>query len=220
MNQPFDFYEKHFASIRMKEYLLHFEGDQELAKRLYIWNNAISAAFWELISFVEVSLRNVLSGSLEQRQSRLNPQREWVFDSASRLFEENPRMATSIEQACLRIEKNKKEITSQQVISELTFGFWCQLLAKQNSYLRPDFASSFGGLSTRNLEIVAKRVFEIRDLRNRIGHHHRIYNLDLVQKHENLLRLATYIDPDFGVWLAGKSRVAELLALHPHRVSA
>jgi hypothetical protein len=102
-----EFYERHFATSRMQPYLVEHRGDKCLAIDLYAWNMDVSAAFWELLGYLEIALRN------------------------------------------------------------------------------------------------------------RIGHHHRIWTLELREKHDELLSIAGYIDAEFGEWLTSTSRIPGLLRTRP-----
>lgn len=51
----------------------------------------------------------------------------------------------------------------------------------------------------------------------RIGHHHRIWSLNLEEFHNHILKLATFIDPDFGAHLARESRVEDLISKDPSK---
>jgi hypothetical protein len=175
----------------------------------------MSALFWELICHVEVAVRNSISSRLSDAQPEVASNPHWLLDFALPFYRANPKLVRHAKEAIRRVRVNRKEVTGEQVISELSFGFWCHLISKQNRAVWPSLAGSFKGLPSRNQAQVSKLMFEVRDLRNRIGHHHRIYHLDLKQKHENLMLLAHYVDPEFGMWLRSKSRVDELLLLRP-----
>lgn len=206
---------RHFSQRRMAPYLLDCDGNISGAEKLYSWNVSISSAFWEVIGHLEVALRNGLAAQMLFIQQRRGRSEEWVFSSDTMILNANPKMRAHIESAIDRVELNAKEVTQEQVISELTLGFWCQFVAKHNRAHWPEIAGCFKGLKSRNQSEISKLLSEVRSMRNRIGHHHRIYNLDIEQRHENLLLLAHCIDPEFGAWLRSKSRVDEILALRP-----
>lgn len=210
-----ELHEKHFAEARMSNYLLASNGDRQLAVELYLWNTKISSAFWELIGHVEVALRNLVSRQMAIRQVNLNEDSPWIFDESGELMRSSQRIADEISHATSRVRQNRKTITAEQLISELPFGFWHQLLSKKYLYLWPDLASGFVGLPNRSQEHVARILTDIRNLRNRIGHHHRIWNLDLQARHRDLMLLAKFIDPEFEAWLSEKSAVEALLIEMP-----
>ena len=102
-----------------------------------------------------------------------------------------------------------------QIISEISFGFWHQMVSKSQMFLWPDLVGAFPSLKGRNQYLVSAKVESLRALRNRIGHHHRIWAIDLNQKFADLHTLAGYLDPDLGSWLKTTSRVPSILANRP-----
>lgn len=79
--------EELFSSERLGTYLARSEGDFEASERLYRWNAAITAAFWEPIGHLEVALRNTLATQLAQRHTRLGQPGSWLDDPGSELSE-------------------------------------------------------------------------------------------------------------------------------------
>lgn len=208
------FYERTFAASRMKPYLDEYEGDKSHAIRLYEWNMEISAAFWELLGYLEIALRN----RINERMSR-TPRTDgghWIFDFEQQSEKRQGIMIKEIANARNRIHRNGKLLTPDKLISELPFGFWVTLLSKRNRHLWPDLAAGFPGMPSRNQNNLFEKVASMRELRNRIGHHHRIWTLELAEKHRELLEIGRYLDLDLAAWLLSKSRVSELLRNQPH----
>lgn len=58
-------------------------------------------------------------------------------------------------------------------------------------------------------------VESLRALRNRIGHHHRIWAIDVAETYTELHTLAGYIDPDLATWIDDNSRVKAVIAQRP-----
>jgi hypothetical protein len=62
---------------------------------------------------------------------------------------------------------------------------------------------------------VALRITRLRDLRNRIGHHHRIWSQPCSDLHADLPTVAGFLSPDLARWIAARSQVPSLLAQDP-----
>ncbi|CAB5119967.1 MAG: hypothetical protein F2954_05150 [Actinobacteria bacterium] len=58
---------------------------------------------------------------------------------------------------------------------------------------------------------ISNLTFEIRNLRNRIGHHHRLDAHSAVFGFQLILQLARAIDEDLEAWIVEGSRVDELI---------
>ena len=81
--------------------------------------------------------------------------------------------------AIRRVQAKGEPLDPAQIISKLPFGFWHQLVARRQMFLWPDLAAAFAQVPVRSLVPVRDRHARMRDLRNRIGCHHRIWALDL-----------------------------------------
>lgn len=204
-----------FSASRLSLYLKACEGDAQKAHDLYLWNSEISSAFWELLGHVEVALRNKISAQLQSLQTQSGSSEHWLVQIEHSSLKFNPFIEKAIVEAKTRVRLARKEQSGEQILSELPFGFWHQMLSKRNQRYWPDIAGGFQGLAQRNRSLVSNRLKVLRDFRNRIGHHHRIWNLDLGLKHEEILAFAHLLDPEFSIWLANQSRITNLLASRP-----
>ena len=127
------FYERHFAHARLQHYLTHTGGDQAAAMKLYRWNAAVSGAFWQSLAYFEVALRNALDARMIARHTAAGRPGHWVFDDARELGRDadGPRQHRQpykdIAEAIRRVRRNQKPLSSGQIISEVSFGFWHQM---------------------------------------------------------------------------------------------
>ncbi len=211
---------QHAGEARLTPYLKATAQDRFAACSLYLWNSSISAAFWETLGHVEVGLRNAIDGQMSQRQTRLRRESHWIFDEHHELGRSDGRRPhtrpyVEVNSAIRRVERNGMPVDAGQVISELPFGFWHQLVSKGQMSIWPDLVGAFPQMRTRSQRPVSNAVGDLRRLRNRIGHHHRIYSLDLNRFFETSRELCGFIDPGFANWLVDNSRVPELLASRP-----
>ena len=213
--------ETNLSAARLRHYLIAVGGDRTRAIALYEWNIAISAAFWESFSYFEVALRNTIDRQLSARHARLTRPGHWIFDDAHELGRDalapgkHQQPYRDVAEAIRRVRVNRKPLEAGQIVSEISFGFWHQLLSKRHLALWPDIASGFPHAPSRDQALIREPVARLRDLRNRIGHHHRIWALDISGRYDDMLTLAGYLNPAVRDWIAVKSRVPSLLADRP-----
>ncbi len=100
-------------------------------------------------------------------------------------------------------------------ISEVSFGFWHQLVSKKQKFLWPDLVGAFPQMPGRHQTPNSDLVGSLRLSRNRIGHHHRIWSVDIGAKQREILKLAGYIDLELALWIKDSSRVYEVLSRRP-----
>ncbi|ROS28363.1 hypothetical protein EDF22_0085 [Rathayibacter sp. PhB127] len=215
------FYEQHFSSARLRHYLAETEGDLNRARALYEWNVTTSAAFWESLGHLEVGLRNAIDARMALLHRRRDRTGHWVFDDARELGRDargpgcHRQPYTDVSIAIGRVRRNGKPIDPGQVISEVSFGFWHQMVSKARIALWPDLAAAFPSAPNRSQATVREPVARLRGLRNRIGHHHRIWSLDLPARYDDLIDVTGYIDPELRNWIHERSRVPSALSARP-----
>lgn len=213
--------EERMSPQRMASYLSEAHGDQTRAIRLYQWNNNLSAGLWQLLSILEVGVRNSIDLVMRERQQRLNRVEHWIFDDYFELGRQKIYTAKSaqpykdIEVAIARVQKNGKPLTPSQIISETSFGFWNQLIGKKNQFLWPDLAGAFSNAPTRDQKYVSVLFSDLRKIRNRISHNHRLHEKSVEAGELMILELAKAMDPDFAEWLQSMSRVGDVKASRP-----
>lgn len=204
--------EELFSSERLSTYLARSEGDFKAAVRLYRWNAAITAAFWEPIGHLKVALRNTLAAQLAERHAALGKSGSWLDDPGRELSE---RARDDIAAARDRVRQKGKRASEGQTISELSFGFWRFLITKKLTGLWPDLAGGFPDAPDRQRETVEKPIARLHDFRNRLAHHQPVWNRQPQERYEDLLALARYIDPALPGWIEVTSTVARVLNSEP-----
>lgn len=211
------FAEEHFTPIRLSKYLAQSQGDVQTAVGLYRWNSEFSAALWEAIGYLEVALRNRIDSKLTERHLLRGRNGHWTADEhfeLGRAVDSQSRDVQpflEIKEAIKRVERNRKRVTPDQIVSELSFGFWNQIVSQKHQFLWPDLASGFPNAPTRDQMYISSLTQDIRRIRNRIGHHHRLSPLLVKNAEQIILQLAFAIDIPLVDWIEERSRIGELL---------
>ncbi|MFB2586688.1 hypothetical protein [Herbiconiux liukaitaii] len=185
---------------------------------LYDWNTEISAAFWESLAYLEVALRNALDNRMTQMHAAKGRPGHWIFDDARELGRDgrgpnrHKYPYEDIATAIRRVRTNRQPVDPGQIISEISFGFWHQMVSSRQRFLWPDLVAAFPGSPDRRQSTVHDPIAGLRAFRNRIGHHHRIWSLDIPARYADLLTVAGYLDVDLPGWIDTRSRVTAVLA--------
>ena len=82
-------------------------------------------------------------------------------------------------------------------------------------FLWPDLASAFPHPPNRDQSTIQQPVAQLREFRNRLGHHHRVWSEDVQARYNDLLAVASYIDPDLRPFINERSTVPELITTQP-----
>ncbi|MHB1808720.1 MAG: hypothetical protein ACYCU0_05415 [Solirubrobacteraceae bacterium] len=201
-----------FSAERLSTYIAHCRGDFAAALEMYRWNSAITAAFWEPIGHLEVALRNTLANRLQERHHRLERSGSWLDDPVGEL---SGRARQDIAGARDRVRQKGKRASDGQTISELSFGFWRFLITKKLTRLWPDLASGFPHAPDRRRETIEAPLARLHVFRNRLAHHQRVWSHAPEERYQDLLALASFIDPALPAWIEATSKVHSTLDAKP-----
>lgn len=188
------------SAERLATYRAWAQHDNHKALLLYALNVAVSEAFYTSLHTLEITLRNSIhrrlvsthgGGWFRQQQLITNQfQRQKVAEAYA---------------------KFGGQANDGQVVAELTFGFWTALFGKRNNELwgqtlRPVFSASV------KRKDIARRLSDIRRLRNRIAHHEPIIQQDLPAVHQEIMEVTGWMSVDALAWCNAHCRFN---ATHP-----
>jgi len=206
---------------RLGSFLTACNGDLAQALALYDWNISMAGAIYEQIGRLEVVFRNALDESLVALASARSWTAEWYRQPQLFPGGTGARALADIRKARDRSMRHASAEKRGKVIAELTFGFWRFLCSKHylTSMWVPALVSAFprhpsgpAGDVRSDVEEIMQRV---HFLRNRVAHHEPIHHRNLRRDHEDIVRLASWIDPDAAAWIEHTSRWTAVLAARP-----
>nr|VFK12495.1 MAG: Abi-like protein [Candidatus Kentron sp. LPFa] len=205
---------------RMGRYLEASDGSWEKAFHLYTWNTAISAAFYESLQGLEVTLRN----AIHQRLSKI-----YSVEIYGISWYDNPEVGLDawaigrIKKARDTLDRHRRDINPSSIVAELPLGFWVSLLSRggkgpsldrkmdyNNTLWKKGLWQTFPHCKERRREIY-KRLHFLQKFRNRIAHHEPIFRRDLKADFSSILGVTAWICPITADWIERHSRVRELL---------
>lgn len=205
--------DEHLSLERLTRYRTATGGSSTTrALNGYIWNALMSAALLELISYVEIPLRNALACELAQMAADTGEPREWW--EHREWFHE--RSLEDIDRAIFRLQDRGRTVSHGRLVAELNLGFWRYLLDKRHdrTLWRKGLYRAFPGLTGSRAEIYDIAV-DLNQLRNRIAHHEPIFRHDHSAVEGAFLQLLGWICDDYRAWASKRSRVGTVLALKP-----
>lgn len=172
----------------------------------YQWNIELSAAMLPALHYLEIVLRNKIDALIKALYGD-----DWLITSPSELiFSEPSRKA--IEAVKEHLAKQKKNYTHQDVLVQLSFGFWTDIFHKRYSPVlwnkslpgtRPKrwvMGELLGakGNPRAFLHMVSEHLRHIKTIRNRIAHHEPVWHekYDICSAHQKALRLLRTLSLD------------------------
>ena len=163
----------------------------------------ISSALWVHIQIFETTLRNFLSEFLTNTSGQV----DWWNTTNYFYAKEN----SIIDEIKTRLKHSNLDTNSKNVISNLGFSFWVELLSKRyHQKIWMKLVKFFPAHPGRREDFYNK-AREIRNLRNVIAHHGPILRRDLFRDHAYLHKLTALLDPELANEVKRKSRVLDLL---------
>ena len=203
------------SAPRFATYLRAAGGDRHLAMELYCWNTDISAAFYFMLQFCELSIRN---GSVEALEAVFG--HNWHLNRG--FYHTLPRLkgnyqpADDVKYCAARLP------TAGKVVAELKFAFWQYLFVKgqDQRIWAPQLANAFPGYD-RALSVSQARALmhndieKVRFLRNRIAHHEPIFTRNLQEDRDRIRQLVAWRRGGSAIWLDSVEQVTALLAARP-----
>ena len=187
----------------------------DAALALYDWNGRATAAAIQTVGMSEVLVRNAMDAALLD-WARKAGRSDWL--DALPL---DARGLADIVEAKRRVARLRGRATNRdQIIPELSFGFWRYLAAPRYltaiwmPALRNAFPHGHRDSRTRRREVEA-RLIRLNATRNRAAHHEPLHRRDIQADLDAAIDLATWIAPEVGVWVASQSMIPAILAAKP-----
>lgn len=191
--------ERFFSVPRMRPYLRTVGGDAEAAMRLYRWNVEASEALYTPLHYVELAVRNALHDCLVGKYGRpdwwnvapLNEGGQGLVAKARRKCEFNERERAG------KQGRPRRPVTVDDVVTELTFGFWATLLVSRYDrvFWVPTLHKAFPYYTGRR-DALSDDLHALVRLRNRVMHHEPIHQEDLAADHARIYRVLAALGPD------------------------
>ena len=199
-------YKEIFSQERLKNYKINpSDTDEEVIAR-YLWNIALSEALYPAIAIFEINLRNNIYNSISKHIKK-----DWLDEVNTPWLLKVPRNLKynvenkQIMDAKKQLTKLKKPHSQGQIISQLTLGFWVNMLKlqyKPDIWTKPkvfdDAFPYFNIKCSDRIAYVDPYLKRILKLRNRLFHHEPIFNhpqgLDVV--FNDLLTVMSWLSAD------------------------
>ncbi|CAM5743702.1 hypothetical protein SALBM311S_01442 [Streptomyces alboniger] len=175
---------------RLRRYIRAAHGDARAAERLYWWNIEVSATLLGSLHCLELALRNALHEGL----ARHHGQADWW--TVAPLNERGLKLVGDASRSCGR---RLSRTTPDDMVAELSFGFWVSLLSHGSGYDRhfwvPVLHRAFPYYRGRR-DRLYRDLTSLVLLRNRVMHHEPVHHRHLAADHDTIYRVLGYLSPE------------------------
>ncbi|WP_273394023.1 hypothetical protein [Actinobacillus porcinus] len=175
---------KHISLSRLSTYLDHFYfGDQAKLAEAVVLYTAIqhrSGIFFSLIQEIEVATRNAIADCLRT----LSPNNDLA--AYFHFLANNP--SSPLSKKAKGLLKNSMENTQNEndIIANITFGFWVNLLDTQDTLMKKAFRQLFPN-AFPNFKTMYLNLKQVYTFRNDLFHQDKAWNRKRVKKPEHIL---------------------------------
>ena len=169
-----------FSLNRLKSYKFNVNDDNTVVLERYLFNIEVSKALYPLLSVLEVSLRNRLNKAIETTFTT-----NWLIKEIKQqdilLDNEHKKL---LEAQCKLLKKGHKLVSNDDLIAELSLGFWIHLCSKKyktklwhkKDFFRIVFADYPNFSEFDKLSKIFPLLQLMLKLRNRVFHHEIVIN--------------------------------------------
>lgn len=178
----------------IEQYISYSRLDSYESIEEYKQNILLSQEYYVLLCIFEISLRNSINHYFNFKYGE-----DWY--SHTFLHKDS---STKIDEVKKRIVLSKKKLTHEQIVSELSFGFWSSLFRKSYTnnmrlsdikYIFPNLPPKKDKLITR--DYINNKLNHIRKFRNRVFHYEKIINnIEYKDIKDDILELLLYFNDD------------------------
>lgn len=176
--------ERFLSKEKLKPYL-KCEQDKEKAITLFTHNLELSCQLYKILQIFELSTRNIFNDFLMKRYGY-----DWINrkDILSGNNGKNTKLINDIEAIKFNFknEIKKNSYNNNDIISNLSLGFWVNLLSFDNNdkIWQPSLKKIFDCYD----RIVIQDIFrDVKDIRNRIAHHETVLFKNIEEIKNNTL---------------------------------
>ena len=191
-----------FSRNRLNSYRFDINDDYDTVLKRYLYNIEVSKSLYPLLSILEISLRNRLNQAIETTVKQ-----DWLLKELQQqdILQSNEYKKLSDAKEKL-LKKGHINIYKDDLIAELSLGFWIHLCSKRykaklwhvNRFFRIVFADYPNFSEFDKINKVFPHLQLMLKLRNRIFHHEIIINhpYGIANCYNDLRKLLGYISKD------------------------
>jgi hypothetical protein len=165
-----------FSEARLSPYLKNGDNPAQVLSQ-YHANTMLSEAMIPTLHYLEVCLRNRLDQVLKQYYGPnwlMNPSHHAIIADQD---------SKKINEIFFKLQReNKREAVHDDIVAQMTFGFWCSFFHRKYDpmiwHRKNTFKTIFTHLPRihRKRSYIETKILKIKNIRNRIAHHEPVWN--------------------------------------------
>lgn len=187
-----------FSKARLETYCTPTDTPQQVLQK-YQDNILISQSMLPALHYLEICLRNRLDEAF-----KIFLRKDWLINLPKELLI-SPKDHQKIKDIAEKFQReHKRKPTHDDILSQMTFGFWCAFFHKKYDpiiwHRKSILKSTFPNLSRseRKRSFIEPQLLKIKEIRNRIAHHEAVLKNPkrLIESHTLCLNLIQYMSEE------------------------
>lgn len=187
-----------FSKPRISKFLDETDSPHHLLNK-YHRNIILSEAMIPVLHYLEILLRNQIDKVLRKHFGE-----EWLLSLPLKLMI-SYKDIKKISEIINKIKReNRSACLHDNILSQMTFGFWCSFFNKKYDpilwHRKDSFKTAFPYLpkSKRRRVFIERKLLNIKIIRNRIAHHEPVWNheVSIDEVHKNCCEIIKFISPE------------------------
>lgn len=215
-------FEHIISKPRLHRYSSYFGlNNVQEAIGLYLWNAELTMNFSVLLGFFEVALRNSIHHAFSDFYSGSKSFSHHWYDE--KRFNIKHGSKRKIDDARTDNNGNTLTVTPDKIVSEMTFGFWPNILSAHSPFNNPIVmpnifknhalnANKQDWKDKKNFTRAFDPIYEINDFRNRVAHYEPIWKFPA--KKDTSTKPATLILPETNNLSDSLNRLKRILTIY------
>ena len=190
----------YLSEDRLRSYLDFTNNDVERAIKLYELNIEISGYFHYPLEIFEIMLRNSVNAVLIKYYGNKWYKEDFLLNKHKE----------AIKDVIDLLKQNKKDINLNNIISNVSFGFWVDFFHLKYVNILSDKLKTIFNCQYSPSRLY-KALSKVKDkLRNRIAHHESIIKYNIMKEYYSLImKLISFIDSDIARYVDKQCKVKE-----------
>ena len=194
----------YLSEDRLRSYLDFTNNDIERAIKLYELNIKISNSFNYPLEILEVILRNSINSILIKYYGNKWYEEDFLLNKHKE----------AIKDVIDLLKQNKKDINLNNIISNVSFGFWVDFFHLKYVNILSDKLKMISNINTSPFNLYNKLSKVKNNIRNRIAHRENMIKYDIMNNYGSILQLISFIDKDIARYVDKNSDLKSLYLQH------
>ena len=202
------------------------KGDLTLAATLYEWDRRISGALWMALDHAKAAIINTIDVHLKCHTLERGSVSHWLFDDSGSIGRRTSIAGTHHKPPFLfaadliLCTTDTEAEHPENLFPRISPEFWKSLMSSDTYSLWPALKIGFNVADDEEFSELCALFSDVLTLHTAITQQSPVFAINIDVAFYDALRLTSFVDEDFAMWIYQTSLVPSLLAEHPLAITS